>query len=264
MTLRTSNHHKVDYTFGVWKAECYSKNDVMKLNSNFAHKSHWNCPKLLFIRTRRTSGVRTAQRRQKTTTQRRGEGQMKSCVSNNVLPIPREIYFSGFAVSTPKWYFEILLYTIAYRKKTSAASLETTKRPSTFQKTMGVKFLYVCCALFSHGFKARNRKKANFKSSRNCNRINAAFCRISHMDHRIGFPIGISLTISTLGLFGVEAAIDSIQFIRFNRQLTWLDMSMKSDIPIGITFSARKFTYFHNFPPPASGTASAIELEQCN
>lgn len=29
----------------------------------------------------------------KATTQRREEGQMKSCVTNNVLPIPREIYF---------------------------------------------------------------------------------------------------------------------------------------------------------------------------
>lgn len=36
----------------------------------------------------------------KTTTQRRVEGQMKSCVTNNVLPIPREIYFSGYAVFT--------------------------------------------------------------------------------------------------------------------------------------------------------------------
>lgn len=71
-------------------------------------KSYRNYPKLLFMRRRRTSGVRTAQRRRKTTTQRREEGQMKSCVSNNVLPIPREIYFSGFAVSTPnfsRFYF---------------------------------------------------------------------------------------------------------------------------------------------------------------
>lgn len=121
-------------------------------------KSYWNCPKLLFMRRRRTSGVRTAQRRRKTTTQRREEGQMKSCVSNNVLPIPREIYFSGFAVSTPRFYFT----QSPTEKRQSAASLATTKRPSTFQKTMGVKFLYVRCALFSHGFKGEKPQKSQF------------------------------------------------------------------------------------------------------
>lgn len=45
---------------------------------------------------------REAKRSQrKTTTQRRVEGQMKSCGTNDVLPIPREIYFSGSAVLTP-------------------------------------------------------------------------------------------------------------------------------------------------------------------
>lgn len=108
-------------------------------------------------------------RRQKTTTQRREEGQMKSCVTNNgSLPIPREIYFSGYSFH-PKWYFEILFSlhnrpTEKYEKK--AAKTMSTK-DLTFQKTMGVKFLHVLLRfVFLMEFKSEKpQKEVNFKSS---------------------------------------------------------------------------------------------------
>lgn len=75
---------------------------------------------------------------------------MKSCVTKNVLSIPREIYFSG----SPK---DILRFSLAFRKK---AKSETT-RPH-IPENHGSQISLCCCALFSHEVKARNRIRSQF------------------------------------------------------------------------------------------------------
>lgn len=211
-------------------------------------KSYRNYPKLLFMRRRRTSGVRTAQRRRKTTTQRREEGQMKSCVSNNVLPIPREIYFSGFAVSTPN--FSRFYFTQSpSEKKTSA--LRLSKRPKGLphsRKPWESNFFMFVALCFLMDSKARNRKKANFKSSWSRNRIKAGFSRVSRMGHRIEFQIAIPLGISTTR----DVSMWRLQLISFN----FSDSTNKSSRYVYVIrypdwnrlSGARKFESFHNFP----------------
>lgn len=169
-------------------------NNVMKINSI----CHLLChrPKTYNLKSHWEKERRSKTNRRKTTTQRRVEGQTKSCVTNNVLPIPREIYFSGYAVFTLR--NDILRFTpsssslrssvhtavtsadaaIVFRKQkwTQTEAQPRRRRPTkdlTFLRKpwesnffTGSNFFrcYCCCALFSHEFKARNRRKVNLET----------------------------------------------------------------------------------------------------
>lgn len=143
---------------------------------------------------------------------------MKSCVSNNVLPIPREIYFSGFAVSTPRFFFT----QSPTEKKPKRCVSRNDQKAFHIPENHGSQIsLCLLRFVFSWIQRRETAKKPILSHLGFVIELKlAGFSRVSHMGHRIGFQIGISLGIATtLGRFGVEAAIDSIQFLRFNRQV---------------------------------------------
>lgn len=108
---------------------------------------------------------------------------MKSSVTNDVLPIPREIYFSGSGRLNRKWYFEIFFSSpsssnISHNRLPNDSRLQT----STFQKTMGVEFLYGglllfiarWCAFVFSWKKGKKPQKSQFQSS-HCRNQNTKF-----------------------------------------------------------------------------------------
>lgn len=115
---------KSDYTFSV-----LLPNDIRKrkfsdeIQFHFATKTPQNYIKRIRSHRKRNKKSANGYNNAKTN----GEGQMKSCVTNNVLPIPREIYFSGYAVFSQmifQDFFPLLLlqkfHTIAFRKKSDS------------------------------------------------------------------------------------------------------------------------------------------------
>lgn len=139
-------------------------------------------------------------------------------------------------LSTPRFYF-----TQSPTEK-KAKALRLSQRPKGLphsRKPWESNFFMFVALCFLMDSKARNRKKANFKSSRNCNRIKAGWLQPS-------FSHGPPNSISDWH-FSVEVAIDSIPFLRFNRQVE----SIRLCDPISrleSAFGGEKARIFPQFP----------------